>query len=209
MKIDDPIEVHLEQLKQDLDMGIETDLTGATVASILSFIPGAAAAIQSLLDGRAKENVQRRWIELFVELRKQIEAIRDSIEDDCFYSLEEFQTLLALVQEQLWTTPDKEKLRMLAAALAQSGSKEFQADDKELMLRALRAISPTDLQNLNHDYLKGWLPLTRQIDYPSSSRPTPASGAPVSVWRRSGTPNSRIAASQTPLTWVRSIRATA
>ena len=54
---------------------------------------------------------------------------------------------------------------MLAAALAQSGSKEFQADDKELMLRALRAISPTDLQNLNHDYLKGWLPLTRQIDY--------------------------------------------
>ena len=79
MKIDDPIEVHLEQLKQDLDMGIETDLTGATVASILSFIPGAGAAIQSLLDGRAKENVQRRWIELFVELRKQIEAIRDSI----------------------------------------------------------------------------------------------------------------------------------
>jgi hypothetical protein len=33
------------------------------------------------------------------------------------------------------------------------------------MLRALRAISPTDLRNLNHDYLKSWLPLTRQIEY--------------------------------------------
>src|SRR6185437_16615238 len=38
---------------------------GATVAGILSFIPGAGAAIQTLLDGRAKENVRRRWIELF------------------------------------------------------------------------------------------------------------------------------------------------
>jgi hypothetical protein len=100
-----------------------------------------------------------------VELRKQIEAIRDSIPDDSFYGSEEFQTLLALAQEQLWTTHDKEKLRMLAAALARSGAREFQADDKELMLRALRAISPTDLRNLTHDYLKGWLPLTRQIEY--------------------------------------------
>lgn len=48
--IDDTIEVHLKHLKQNLDKGIESDLTGATVASTLSFIPGADAAIQSLLE---------------------------------------------------------------------------------------------------------------------------------------------------------------
>ena len=69
-------------------------------------------------------------------IRKQIDAIRESIPDDSVYGSEEFQTVLALAQEQLWTTHDREKLRLLAAALAHSGAKEFQADDKELMLRA-------------------------------------------------------------------------
>jgi hypothetical protein len=54
---------------------------------------------------------------------------------------------------------------MLAVALANSGATEFRGDDKELMLRALRAIGPSDLRNLNHDYLKGWLPLTKRIEY--------------------------------------------
>jgi hypothetical protein len=165
MSIDDPIEVHLERLKQGLEAGIESGLTGATVASILSLIPGAGAAIQSLLDGRARDNVHRRWIELFVEMKKWIEEIRESIPDVAFYGSEEFQTLLALAQEQLWTTHDREKLRMLAVALANSGANEFRDDDKELMLRALRAISPSDLRDLNHENLKGWLPLTKRIEY--------------------------------------------
>ena len=166
MSIDDPIEVHLEHLKKDLDAGIESALTDATVASILSLIPGAGSAIQSLLDGRARENIQRRWVELFVEMKKRIEEIRDSIPDVAFYGSEEFQTLLALAQEQLWTTHDKEKLRMLAVALANSGTNEFRGDDKELMLRALRAVSPSDLKTLDHEYLKGWTPLTKRIEYP-------------------------------------------
>ena len=41
------------------------------------------------------------------------------------------------------------------------------------------------------------------------NKPTPANGAPLSVRIRSGTPYSRIAASQTALTWARSMRATA
>jgi hypothetical protein len=165
MSIDDPIEVHLEHLKKDLDAGIESGMAGATVASILSLIPGAGPAIQSLFDGRARDNVQRRWIELFVEMKKRIEEIRESIPDVAFYGSEEFQTLLALAQEQLWTTHDKEKLQMLAVALVNSGSTEFRDDNKELMLRALRAISPSDLKTLDHEYLKGWLPLTKRIEY--------------------------------------------
>jgi hypothetical protein len=165
MSIDDPIKVHLEHVRQDLDAGIESSLTSATVAGILSLIPGAGSAIQSLLNGRARENVERRWVELFAELRKRIEEVRSSIPDVTFYGSEEFQTLLALAQEQLWTTHDKEKLRMLAAALANSGTEEFRHDDKEPMLRALRAVSPSDLKTLNHENLKGWLPLTKRIEY--------------------------------------------
>jgi hypothetical protein len=85
-----------------------------------SFIIGSA--IQSLVDGKAHRNVERRWIQLFVDLKDQLEKIRDSIPHESYYNSEEFQTLLALAYEQLWTTHDREKLRMLAAALANSGS---------------------------------------------------------------------------------------
>ena len=84
MNIDDPIEVHLEQVKRDLDDSIEGELSSVTVAGILSMIPGAGAAIQSLLDGRARANVERRWLELFIEVRKRIEEVRDRIPDAAF-----------------------------------------------------------------------------------------------------------------------------
>jgi hypothetical protein len=54
---------------------------------------------------------------------------------------------------------------MLAVALANSGVCEFRDDDKELMLRALRTVSPSDLRTLNHENLKGWLPLTNRFEY--------------------------------------------
>jgi len=91
-----------------------------TVAGILSLIPGAGSAIQCLLDGRARANVERRWLELFIEVRKGIEEVRDRIPDAAFHGSEEFQTLLALAQEQLWITHDKKKLKSLAAALAKA-----------------------------------------------------------------------------------------
>jgi hypothetical protein len=128
-------------------------------------MPGIGSAIQSLLEGKARQNVDRRWLELFIEMRKRIEEVRDLIPDVTFYGSEEFQTLLALAQEQLWTTHDKGKLHLLATALANSGTEGFQNDDKESMVRVLRAMSPTDVKNLNHEYLKGWVPLTRRIDY--------------------------------------------
>lgn len=46
MSISDPIEVHLNQVKKDMDDGIEGELSSVTVAGILSIIPGAGAAIQ-------------------------------------------------------------------------------------------------------------------------------------------------------------------
>jgi hypothetical protein len=104
-------------------------------------------------------------LDLFIEMRKRIEEVRDRIPNAAFYGSEEFQTLLSLAQEQLWTTHDKKKLKLLAVELANSGTEQFQDDDKELMLRALRAVSPSDLETLNHQNLKGWLPLIKRIDY--------------------------------------------
>lgn len=165
MSLSDPIDIHLELAKKDLDIGTTDELSAMTVSGILSLIPGAGSAIQSLLDGRARANVDRRWLELFIEMRKRIEDVRDRIPDAAFYGSEEFQTLLALAQEQLWTTHDKRKLKLLAAALANAGTEQFRNDDKEVMLRALRAVSPSDLETLNHQNLKGWIPLTKRIDY--------------------------------------------
>jgi len=165
MSLTDPIDAHLELAKKDLDASITDNLAGVTVAGVLSLIPGAGSAIQSLLDGRACANFDRRWLELFIEMRKRIEKVHDSIPDADFYGSEEFQTLLALAQEQLWTTHDQRKRKLLAIALANSGAQEFQNDDKELMLRALRVVSPSDLRTLAHENLKGWLPVTKRIEY--------------------------------------------
>ncbi len=99
MSLTDPIDVHLELARKNLERGITDDLAGTTVASVLSLIPGAGAAIQSLLDGKARANVDRRWLELFIEMRMRIEKVRDSIPDQDYYGSEEFQTLLALAQE--------------------------------------------------------------------------------------------------------------
>jgi hypothetical protein len=76
---DNPIEVRLQQAKEGLDTDIGRDLARVTIAGILSFIPGIGSAIQSLVDGKAHRNVERRWIQLFVDLKDQLEKIRDSI----------------------------------------------------------------------------------------------------------------------------------
>lgn len=165
MSLNDPIDVHLELAKQEVGAGVESALTSATIAGVLSFMPGIGSAIQSLLDGKARQNVDRRWLELFIEMRNRIEELRDLIPDDAFYGSEEFQTLLALAQEQLWTTHDKGKLHLLATALANSGTEASRNDDKESMVRVLRAMSSADVKNLNHEYLNGWPPMTRRIDY--------------------------------------------
>src|ERR1700733_13636648 len=132
MTIDDPIELHLQQIKQNLDANITRDLREATVAGVLSLIPGVGSAIQSLLDGQAKANLEQRWLQLFIDFRARIEEVRESIPDESYYGSEQFQTLLALAFQQLATTHDRAKLRLLADALANSGTNPFQGKDKEL-----------------------------------------------------------------------------
>ena len=44
MSLNDPIDVHLELAKKDLDVGITDDLSAMTMTGILSLIPGAGSA---------------------------------------------------------------------------------------------------------------------------------------------------------------------
>ena len=99
-----------------------------------------------------------------------------------FFESEEFQTLLALALQQLQTTHDKEKLRMLAIALANGGTAEF-ADQsrKELLFRILRDLSPQHVEELRR-----LLPDDSKRNFPSASWPiayTP-SGEKLAVLQR-------------------------
>lgn len=108
---DDPLSVSLRQAKGDLDHDVERDLRQASIAGILSLIPGVGSAIQSLLDGKAQRNLERRWVQLFADLKEDVEEIRDSIPDQNYYASEEFQSLLAQAYQQLIETHDSAKLK--------------------------------------------------------------------------------------------------
>ena len=165
MTIDDPIELHLQQIKQNLDANITRDLREATVAGVLSLIPGVGSAIQSLLDGQAKANLEQRWLQLFIDFRARIEEVRESIPDESYYGSEQFQTLLALAFQQLATTHDRAKLRLLADALANSGTNPFQGKDKELYLRLIRDLSVRDISALRDDRLRNSISSSSPITY--------------------------------------------
>jgi hypothetical protein len=165
MAFDDPIEVRLQVIKENVDANITRDLSGVTVASTLSLIPVVGAGIQSLLDSKAQASLERRWLELFTDFRTRIEEIRASIPDAHYYGSEEFQTLLFLVLQQLITTHDREKLRFLADALANSGTTPFQGEDKELFLRLIRDLSIHDISALRDERLLSSISPSSPITY--------------------------------------------
>src|SRR5262249_49775741 len=77
-----------------------------------------------------------------------------------FFQGEEFQTLLFLGFDQLQTTHDREKLRLLASALANSGVSSFSEETrKELFIRVLRDLTP-----LHIHALKELLPSKRYLE---------------------------------------------
>ena len=59
-----------------------------------------------------------------------------------------YALLLTLVLERLHSTHQQEKLKTFGEALANSGTGEFVADDKEPFIRTLRDLSLEDLQTL-------------------------------------------------------------
>lgn len=163
--MDDAVEVRLREIKQNLDRGISRELTEATVAGVLSLIPGAGSAIQSLLDEKARANLERRWLQLFVDFKTRMDEIHESIPDEDYYGSEKFQTLLALAWQQLATTHDRAKLKLLADALANSGTTDFRNEDTELFLRMIRDLSICDIVALAESRLQSPPALLSEVTY--------------------------------------------
>lgn len=149
MPLDEPIEVLLRQLGEDAGLDGNDFLRATIISGLLSGFPIAGPVIDNLIRNKAARNVNRRIVELFVEMGNRLREIKDSIPDVDYFGSEEFQTLLTLAIEQLQTSHDEAKRKMLAAALANSGSTGFSGDpDKEQYVRTLRDLSPVDLDTL-------------------------------------------------------------
>jgi hypothetical protein len=60
MSLNNPIDVHLELAKKDLDVGITDDLSEMTVTRILSLLPGAGSAIHTVRTGEGPDLAKAR-----------------------------------------------------------------------------------------------------------------------------------------------------
>ena len=168
--IDEPAKIAIQQAREELDE--ETYLPkrlvalglSAVVAHQLARFPFFSQLFTSLLTGSSKR-LEERLLCVAEELEHQQKRIEESIGDKSYYESDEFYTLFGLILERLYTTHDKEKLKRFGDALANSASALFEGDEKEVFVRILRDLSVKDLETLNHDNLKGWLPATRRIEY--------------------------------------------
>ncbi len=170
MSIDDPVGITIRQAEE----AIEADAylppllvkfgvsAGAAVA--LAKMPWIAQIVTNLLSMNS-QRIETRLLHVAEELNAQQKRIEDRIPDRKYYESEEFQTLLGLILEKLQTTHDEEKLRTFGVSLANCGSIEFQADDKENYIRTLRDLSKKDLQILSDTRLEGWTPHVHTIEY--------------------------------------------
>jgi len=82
-----------------------------------------------------------------------------------FFEGDEFVTLLTLMLEQIQTTHDRKKLKMLATGLANSANAEFTAEGrKELFFRIIRDLAPHDLdEQPSFDFLEADLKLVSDL----------------------------------------------
>jgi hypothetical protein len=157
MAIDDPVGIAIRQTEEAITAAeyLPAELLkfglSAVAAQALAGIPAAAQIVTSLLTS-GSVRFERRLLRVFEELDAQQKRIEASIPDRRYYESEEFQSLLGLVIEKLHTTHDEEKLRIFGDALANSGSSEFQPDEKEDYIRTLRDLSSNELHALKSHF---------------------------------------------------------
>ena len=146
MSMTDRIAIALEVLKDD------TKLHGGneTLNALIAEIPVGGGAISSLLAGRAQRKMLERVTDVFEALKERLGQVDERKVDKAFFESDEFLTLLTLTLEQIQTTHDKIKLRMLAVGLANSAAFDFASESrKELFLRILRDLAPEHVSMLN------------------------------------------------------------
>jgi hypothetical protein len=145
MAIDDRLEKALDFYSKEL----ETDLPKKALAITIEQIPHLGSQINKLLFGDAQRRVAERAQDVFAAVKDRLERIDKAKLDKEFLKSDEFMTVLLLAIEQLQTTHDQEKKRMLANALANSSLLEFSSDSrKELFMRIFRDLAPEHIQML-------------------------------------------------------------
>jgi hypothetical protein len=145
MAIDDKLEKIVDEFAKNAGIAVQD----ISLHTALNLIPVAGSPISALLSGVAQRRLHERIIDLFQTMKEEIDKIKEESMNSDYFMSEEFQTLLALSFEQLQTTHDKIKLKLLGAALAHSGFKEFDAETrKEMFIRALRDLSAAHIQML-------------------------------------------------------------
>jgi len=127
----------------------ELDVGKEVISAAMRSIPFVGGQMVALMSGAARKRLVERMLDVLREMKYQMDDIRAEQVNTEFFESDEFQTLLALVLQEVQTTHDEKKLKMLAASLCNSGKVEFEAETrKELFIRVLRALSPEHIRVL-------------------------------------------------------------
>ncbi len=164
MAIDDRLEKALDFYSTEL----ETDIPKKIVSTAIAQIPHFGTEINKILFGDAQRRVAERAKDVFDAVKERVEKVEESKIDKEFLKSDEFMTILILAVGQLQTTHNREKLRMLANAIANSGFVDFSSDSKkELYLRIFGSLAPEHVAMLGFMRAKPPLPqTTRGISRP-------------------------------------------
>lgn len=145
MPIDRALEKVVEQYAK------EALVTGQDVAldAAINAVPVVGSSIAALFSGLARRRVRERLITVLELMTAEIASVEEDSVRKEFFDSEEFQTLFSMVLEQLQTTHDRAKLKLLAMSLAHSGLKGFSEENrKELFVRAIRDLTQTHIEFL-------------------------------------------------------------
>jgi hypothetical protein len=150
MSLDNITEKKLTAFKDEIQGYVGEE--GANFAlRVIAHLSIVGKPILDLLEEVAQKRVRERLVDVLTEMDGQLRNIDQNKVSKEYFQSEEFQTLLTLTIEQLGTTHDKEKQRMLASALANSVVVDFSGETrKELFLRILRDLAPEHVQVLRH-----------------------------------------------------------
>jgi hypothetical protein len=149
MPIDDPAEKTLAAFKEEIQRYVGEGAANFALETVAHLSIIGKPILDSWKDLKQKR-VYERLLEVLTETNKQLQEIDQHKVDQVYFKSEEFQTLLGLTVEQLVTTHDKGKLRMLASGLANSVVTDFSTESrKELFIRILRDLAPEHVQVLH------------------------------------------------------------
>jgi hypothetical protein len=172
LAIDDALEKAIGNLNLEGEIRFQNE----TLQAVIAGLPYIGGAVCTLFAGQARKRLVDRIVQFFGLVRVQLNKIEESRIDRSFFESEEFQTILATILQQLQTTHDKQKMKMLACALVNCGTVEHRSDDRrELFVRALRELTTQHVITLatirTGTHVKGnWFDWRDEVCNPSNEK---------------------------------------